>query len=116
MRKLLPLAIVVPLTLSTFILLGCHTGPGKPLKRKGDEIIVAGQLFHTGTRIVTWMDPRGYDGYRVERRFSPEEESSWEKTKDAVKDTNSKIEKSTLGDLGALSDLKAKMEGNAQDQ
>ncbi|MEO6245266.1 MAG: N-acetylmuramoyl-L-alanine amidase [Opitutaceae bacterium] len=64
----------------------CHTWPGRPLKRKGDEIVVAGQLFHTGTRVVTWMDPRGYDGYRVERRFSPEAESSWEKSKDAVKD------------------------------
>ena len=56
------------------------------MPRKGDEIVVAGQLFHTGTRVVTWMDPQGYDGYRVERRFSPLAESSWEKTKEAVKD------------------------------
>jgi N-acetyl-anhydromuramyl-L-alanine amidase AmpD len=53
--------------------------------RKGDEIVVAGQLFHTGTRVITWMDPHGYDAYRVERRFSPLEESSWEKTKEKVK-------------------------------
>lgn len=32
------------------------------------------------------------------------------KQKDAVKDNNNKVEKSTLGDIGALSDLKAKME------
>jgi N-acetylmuramoyl-L-alanine amidase len=68
-------------------LAGCHTTRSVSLlPRKGDEIVVAGQLFHTGTRVVTWMDPQGYDAYRVERRFSPLEESSWEKTKDAVKD------------------------------
>jgi N-acetylmuramoyl-L-alanine amidase len=32
------------------------------------------------------MDPGGYDAYRVERRFSPMEESSWESSKAAVKD------------------------------
>jgi N-acetyl-anhydromuramyl-L-alanine amidase AmpD len=78
------------LTLVAVTLAGCHYGrPGSPLSRKGDEIVVAGQLFHTGTRIVTWMDPQGYDAYRVERRFSPLEESSWEKTKDTVKDLKS---------------------------
>jgi N-acetyl-anhydromuramyl-L-alanine amidase AmpD len=28
----------------------------------GDEIIVAGRKFHTGTRVVTWLEPGGYDG------------------------------------------------------
>lgn len=65
---------------------GCVARPGKPLARKGDEIVVAGQLFHTGTRVVTWMDPQGYDGYRVERRFSPLDQSGWEKTKEVAKD------------------------------
>ena len=65
----------------------CHLArPRTFVPRKGDEIVVAGQLFHTGTRVVTWMDPGGYDGYRVERRFAPLEESGWEKTKAAVKD------------------------------
>ena len=69
------------------ILNGCHLArPRTFLPRKGDEIVVAGQLLHTGTRVVTWMDPGGYDGYRVERRFVPEAESSWEKSKEAVKD------------------------------
>lgn len=68
---------------------GCAHRPGAALPRQGDEIIVAGQLFHTGTRVVTWLDAGGYDAYRVERRFSPWEESSWEKTKDAVKDLRS---------------------------
>ena len=75
------LALVAPL-----LLVGCATRPGTLAKRKGDEIVVAGQLFHTGTKVVTWMDPGGYDAYRVERRFSPIEESSWEKTQDTVQD------------------------------
>ena len=58
----------VALSTSAFFV-GCASYPGKIAERKGDEIIVAGQLVHTGTRVVTWMDPKGYDGYRVERRF-----------------------------------------------
>ena len=61
---------------------GCASrSPGKLLKRKGDEIAVAGQLFHTGTRVVLWTDPGGYDAYRVERRFAPWEKSDWENSK-----------------------------------
>lgn len=77
----------VALTIVTLLLLvGCATRPGAPARRTGDEIVVAGRLFHTGTKVVTWMDPGGYDAYRVERRFSPIEESSWEKTQGTVKD------------------------------
>lgn len=61
---------------------------GQKLDRRGDEIVVCGQLFHTGTTVVTWMDPGGYDAYRVERRFGPIEESSYEKTKDKIKSPN----------------------------
>lgn len=86
MKKLSRCAGLALLIVGLLLPTGCRTRPGTPLARKGDEIVVAGQLFHTGTRVVTWMDPRGYDGYRVERRFAPEAESSWEKTKDAVKD------------------------------
>ena len=63
------------------LLAGCQHAPGTPAPRKGDEIVVAGQMFHTGTRVVTWMDPGGYDAYRVERRFAPIEESDWAATK-----------------------------------
>ena len=41
------------------------------LERKGDEIIVCGQLYHTTTRVILWTDPGGYDAYRVEPRFAP---------------------------------------------
>ena len=43
---------------------------GERLPRRGDEIIVCGQLYHTTTKVVTWMDPGGYDAYRVGRRFA----------------------------------------------
>ena len=61
----------VPLCLGGCIFFaGCATPrPGTPLVRAGDEIVVCGQLFHTGTRVVLWTDPGGYDAYRVEKRF-----------------------------------------------
>jgi N-acetylmuramoyl-L-alanine amidase len=40
------------------------------LERKGDEILVCGQLYHTTTRVILWTDPGGYDAYRVEPRFA----------------------------------------------
>lgn len=69
---------------------GCSSTPrvGERLERRGDEIVVAGQYFHTGAPVVLWTDPGGYDAYRVERRFVPIEESSWEKSKDAMKGPN----------------------------
>jgi hypothetical protein len=54
--------------------------PGTPLPRAGDEIVVAGQLFHTGAPVVLWTDPGGYDAYRSERRFAPYEKSSYDAT------------------------------------
>lgn len=51
--------------------------PGDRLERKGDEIVVAGQLFHTTAPVVLWTDPGGYDAYRVERRFAPLAEAGW---------------------------------------
>lgn len=53
---------------------------GEQVPRTGDEIVVCGQLFHTTAPVVLWMDPGGYDAYRVERRFGPVEKSSWAET------------------------------------
>lgn len=53
------------------------TDVGAKLERSGDEIVVCGQLFHTTAPVVLWMDPGGYDAYRVERRFSPFDQSDW---------------------------------------
>ena len=57
--------------------------PGTPLARSGDEIMVCGQLFHTGAPVVLWTDPGGYDAYRVDRRFVPLEEAGWKATEKA---------------------------------
>jgi len=58
--------------------------PGTFARRRGDEIVVAGQFVHTGTPVVLWMDPGGYDAYRVERRFTPIEVSNWEASEEEV--------------------------------
>src|SRR5438874_10138262 len=53
---------------------------GQRLPRCGDEIMVCGQLFHTGAPVVLWTDPGGYDAYRTERRFVDYEKSSFAAT------------------------------------
>lgn len=83
------LVVSVTLTVGALAAAAATAGsPGEPLPRTGDEIVVCGQLFHTGTPVVTWMDPGGYDGYRVERRFGPIEESSWDQIKDELSEPN----------------------------
>ena len=64
------------------LLIGCaftpkNHSPGTHSPRAGDEIVVAGQFFHIGTPVVLWLDPDGYDAYRVERRFAPFDQSDW---------------------------------------
>lgn len=59
---------------------GCASPPrpGTASPRLGDEIVVAGTFIHTGTPVVLWFDPGGYDAYRIERRFVTHEHASWE--------------------------------------
>ena len=62
------LALLVP-----FVLWACVAPrPGDPAPRRGDEISVCGQLFHTGTNVVLWNDPGGFDHYRVEPKWPDE--------------------------------------------
>jgi N-acetyl-anhydromuramyl-L-alanine amidase AmpD len=70
---------------------GCKSiySPGTFAPRKGDEIVVAGRFVHTGTPVVLWMDPGGYDAYRVDRRFSPLDTADWKDTQAEVKGMNS---------------------------
>src|SRR4029434_5428065 len=63
--------------------------PGPFAARRGDEIVVAGQFVHTGTPVVLWMDPGGYDAYRVERRFSPLDKSDWDNSQAEVRELTS---------------------------
>jgi N-acetyl-anhydromuramyl-L-alanine amidase AmpD len=86
-----PTGLIVPLLLAIATLGGCRAPaplPGDRVERRGDEIVVAGQLFHTGAPVVLWTDPGGYDAYRVERRFARAEESSWSAIKDALDTPN----------------------------
>ncbi len=62
--------------------------PGKEHIRQGDEIMIAGRMFHTGTPVVLWFDEGGYDGYRVERRFTKFEEREWEASKEKLDSPN----------------------------
>jgi N-acetylmuramoyl-L-alanine amidase len=83
-KLLRPLLLVAPVLLAA----GCRTLPnaGKLEPRQGDEIVAAGQFFHTGSRVVLWMDPGGYDAYRVERRFAPFDKSDWADSSAEVRD------------------------------
>jgi N-acetyl-anhydromuramyl-L-alanine amidase AmpD len=63
---------------------------GDRLHRQGDEIVIAGQYFHTGAKVVLWTDPDGFDAYRVERRFAPLDQSGWDQTLAAWKAANPK--------------------------
>src|SRR5947209_7340397 len=52
------------LSLAT-VALGAAPTPGSPADpahRTGDEILVCGQLFHSGTKVVLFTDPGGYNG------------------------------------------------------
>lgn len=79
---------ILAVLLGAVLVAGCRTAPrpGAIAPRRGDEIVVAGQFVHTGARVVTWMDPGGYDAYRVERRFSALDKADWESSRAAVKD------------------------------
>lgn len=48
---------------------GCRSY--SPQAIPGDEIIVAGERFHTGTRVITWHSPGGYDGYALKPPLVP---------------------------------------------
>lgn len=73
-----PLLILCTLFLSTATVRSAEPELGEFVSRTGDEIVVCGQMVHTTLPIVKlWLDPGGYDAYRVERRFSPWERASW---------------------------------------
>lgn len=67
------------LSLFAAVISSCAARPGSPAyRRQGDEIMVCGQLFHTGAPVVLWTDPGGYDAYRTEKRFAPLDKSSYQ--------------------------------------
>ncbi len=87
------------LSLIAITLVGCSQQPkvGQRLNRRGDEIVIAGQYFHTGAPVVLWTDAGGYDAYRTERRFVPWEKASFEETaKEAVENGRLKRDGTTV--------------------
>lgn len=52
--------------------------------RTGDEIVVAGQLFHTGTRVVLWSETNGYSAYDLKRHFAAGGMAAADDTEDAA--------------------------------
>ena len=48
-----------------------HPRLGERSGHTGQEIVVCGQFYYAGTTVVTWMDPGGYDAYRIDPRPAP---------------------------------------------
>jgi N-acetylmuramoyl-L-alanine amidase len=88
-----PVFRLVAISVGLVLLAGCQSGKppavGDPLVRRGDEIMVAGQMFHTGAPVVLWTDPGGYDAYRTERRFGDWDKAAFRATTREAKDINS---------------------------
>ncbi len=63
--------------------------PGSADARLGDEIVVCGKMFHTGSPVILWMDAGGYDAYRTandaSKAPSTNNNKSLSKTADASK-------------------------------
>jgi N-acetyl-anhydromuramyl-L-alanine amidase AmpD len=58
---------------------GCAVQPGILAPRSGDEIVIAGQLVHTGVPVRLWIDPGGFDGYRAHRHDLPQQQAPRDK-------------------------------------
>lgn len=89
-----PLLLATIMGCAMHALTGCRpdnnpSQAGQIVPRSGDEIIVCGQWVHTGAPVVTWMDPGGFDAYRVERRFAAVADSDWGESSKAVKELRS---------------------------
>lgn len=54
---------------------------GERLPRTGQEIVVAGQLFHVGAPVVLWLDEDGYDAYRPWKHFEAEDAAAEQKAR-----------------------------------
>ena len=82
-RPILCLTALTVLSLAGLSARADDPRPGEKLGRQGDEIVVCGQMFHTTAPVVLWIDPGGYDAYRVERRFVPPDQAGWEASQKA---------------------------------
>lgn len=105
---------ILLIALAALALAGCRGAPRhEPGARRGDEIVVAGRMFRTGTPVVLWTDPGGYDAYRTTRFFARPEDPESEQPRprygerqahDPAVDTRVRASGWTLEDLRGVVD------------
>ncbi|MBN8836023.1 MAG: 30S ribosomal protein S1 [Sphingobacteriia bacterium] len=86
---------------------------GKTVGAEETALFVVIEFDRNEKRIVL-SHTRIWEQAKVEEKEAAKKEAKAEadKTKKAVKNIQSKVEKATLGDLGALADIRAKLEGS----
>ncbi|MFN5135794.1 MAG: 30S ribosomal protein S1 [Chitinophagaceae bacterium] len=96
--------------------------PARHLGKEDGKTIVADETaqfmvieFDRNEKRVVLSHTRIWEQVKAEEKDAERKEKSAEavRTKKAVKDVQSKVEKTTLGDLGVLADLKKKLDGDA---
>ena len=96
--------------------------PARHLNKEDGKTVVADETaqfmvieFDRNEKRVVLSHTRIWEQVKAEEKDAERKEKSAEaaRTKKAVKDVQSKVEKTTLGDLGVLADLKKKLDGDA---
>lgn len=81
--------ILAALVLGVGLFSGCQTatapGSSPQAKRQDDVVIVAGQRYHTGTRVITWQEPGGYNAYQKESTLAPRQDAGNPRLMEKVK-------------------------------
>lgn len=96
--------------------------PGRHLVKEDGKTVMLEETapfvvieFDRNEKRIVVSHSRIWEQAKVEEKdaFMKEKKAEAAKTKKAVKDVQSKVEKTTLGDLGVLAELKKKMEGGS---
>ncbi len=96
--------------------------PARHLNKEDGKTVVADETaqfmvieFDRNEKRVVLSHTRIWEQVKAEEKDAERKEKTAEaaRTKKAVKDVQSKVEKTTLGDLGVLADLKKKLDGDA---
>jgi small subunit ribosomal protein S1 len=99
--------------------------PNRHLAKEDGKTIVADEVnqfmvieFDRNEKRIVLSHARIWERSQAEAKDVEQKERKTEaaKTKKAVKDVQGKVEKSTLGDLGVLAELKRKMESGGKDE
>ena len=99
--------------------------PARHLNKEDGKTVVADETaqfmvieFDRNEKRVVLSHTRIWEQVKAEEKDAERKEKSAEavRTKKAVKDVQSKVEKTTLGDLGVLADLKKKLDSDAANE